>query len=116
MPISMKAEVQIMNDKSAQVLAKISGLTDEKLRVLAHDIVVQARENAAGLEFEESTGQLAREIHDTRIGDKHYQIETKSGHAAYIEFGTRYIEDKQPFLWPAYRSEKRKFFRGGKWI
>lgn len=112
----MRAEVKLMRDGTAQVLAKVKGLTDKELFAFAHEVRIQARENAAALPFEESTGELAREIHVERLGESHYQIETKSGHASFIEFGTRFIDGKMPFLWPAYRAIKRKFLRARPWV
>lgn len=114
--ISIKADIKMGADRTAYVTAKIRGLADEHMRAFAHDVVVQARENASGIEFKDGTGQLARGIEESRLGERHYRIETTSGHASYIEFGTRFIEGKIPFLWPAYRLIKKRFFRSGKWV
>lgn len=116
MPVRMRAEVRIGQDRTAAVLLKVSNLSDEYMLGLAHDITVQARANAAALPFQESTGNLARSIEDQRIGKQHYRIQTTSGYASFIEFGTQFIKGQMPFLWPAYRAMKRKFLRGGPWV
>lgn len=114
--ISIKAEIKMGTDRTAYVTAKIRGLTDERLAEMSRDIVAQARTNAGGLSFQSSTGALASGIQESRIGDRQYRIETTSGHASYIEFGTRFIEGKMPFLWPAYRLIKKRFFSGRTWV
>lgn len=114
--MKIQASIRLEKDRGAQMLAKISGLSDEHMRGFAHDVVVQARENIAGMEWEESTGNLSREIGDKQIGRSHYRIETTSGYASFLEFGTEFIKGKRPFLWPAYRAVKRKFLRMAKWV
>lgn len=116
MTVGIQATVTIGEDRTAEVIARVSGLAAKKMEELARGIVGQARQNAEGLEFEESRGDLAREIHFSRVNRKQFQIETKSGHASYIEFGTQFIDGKQPFLWPAYRLKKRQFLTQGKWL
>lgn len=114
--IKIRAEVRMGQNRSAEVLAKITGLSDEHMKGFAHDVVVQARENIAQINWEESTGNLAREIDDQRLGHSHYRIETTSGYASFLEFGTQFIQGKNPFLWPAYRAVKKRFFRMAKWV
>lgn len=114
--MKIRASIRMAKDGTAQVLAKISGMSEERMANFAQDVTVQARENVASLSFVESTGALGREINFSRIGKSHFRIETSSGHASYIEFGTQFIKGQMPFLWPAYRAVKKKFFRMGKWV
>lgn len=113
--VGVRSEVRI-NDKGANVITRISGLADDKMKKFASDIVVKAKQNAAAIPFAESTGELQEKIRFERLDVRRYQIETYSGHASYIEFGTQYIDGKNPFLWPAYRAEKKALFTGGKWV
>lgn len=113
--VSIRTTVHV-NADTASMLAKISGMTDKRMGEFADDIVATAKQNASGLEFKESEGDLAEKIRSERIDVREYRIETYSGHASYIEFGTRFIDGKKPFLWPAYRSEKKKFFKSGPWV
>jgi len=115
MGISVQAKVS-KNADVAAIVAKVSGLSDEKMAEFAEKIVAKAKANAEALNFEDSSGDLASKIEGVRLDVRKYQIRTFSGHASYIEFGTQYIDDKQPFLWPAYRHEKKALFKGGKWV
>lgn len=114
--MKIRASIRMAKDGTAQVLAKVSGMSEQHMGNFAKDVMVQARENVAGMSFSQSTGELGREINFSRIGKSHFRIETSSGHASYIEFGTQFIKGQMPFLWPAYRAVKRKFFRMGKWV
>lgn len=100
---------------SSTIISKVQGLSDQRLGWFANDVAQQARRNASRLPFVESTGELEQEIFATRQAAGRYKIETTSGHASYIEFGTRFIEGKMPFLWPAYRWVKRRFMKK-KWV
>ncbi len=98
-----------------KIVSEVQGLTDQRLGWFANDVVERAKKNAAKLPFEESTGALEQGIVFERLGQHRYKIETTSGHASWIEFGTQFIKGKMPFLWPAYRAVKRRFMRK-KWI
>ncbi len=100
---------------TSMILARVQGVSDERLGEFAESVAQKARENAAALPFDERTGSLEHGIDSSRVGASSYKIETTSGHASYIEFGTRFIEGKMPFLWPAYRAVKRRFMRK-KWV
>lgn len=115
MSVSVRATVT-KNADVAAIAAKVSGLSDKRMAAFAEKIVARAKTNAAALTFEDSSGDLEEKIKHVRLDVRKYQIETYSGHASYIEFGTRFIEGKQPFLWPAYRTEKKSLFSGGPWV
>lgn len=115
----MNVRVKIRMDRynPSATLTRISGVADHKLEQFARDVVTEARQNISNMPWDESTGELSREIHDLRLSKSHYRVETRSGHASFIEWGTRYIEGKRPFLWPAYRAVKRRFLSSvSKWI
>jgi hypothetical protein len=116
MTVGIQASVSIGRDRSAEIIARVAGLAAKKVEEFAEGVVAQARQNAEEIPFEESHGDLAREIHFSRIRSNSYRIETKSGHASYIELGTRFIDGRAPFLWPAYRMKKREFLTQGKWL
>jgi hypothetical protein len=112
----MKATVKIDTAGTAAVLVKIAGLTDSKMGGLAERIATQAKSNVASIAFENSKGEIERSISFQKIKRKNYQIQSDSDHSSYIEFGTQFIKGKNPFMWPAYRTEKKAFFSGGKWV
>ena len=116
MAVSMQATVSMRNDRTAEVAVRISGLMKERLGQFAKNVADKARRNAQVLDFENSSGELAGGIKYSQTGKAKFRIETTSGHASFIEFGTRFIEGKKPFLWPAYRFEKRRFFSAPKWL
>lgn len=94
-----------------RIISEVQGLSETRLGWFANDVAERAKKNAAKLPFDERTGALEQGIQSTKIGPMSHKIETTSGHASYIEFGTKFIEGKMPFLWPAYRSVKRRFMR-----
>jgi len=116
MAVSIKASVRMGQDNVGQVVARVSGLTEKQMAKFAMDVRDKAKENAAGLTFEDGTGTLASGIEMVAIGPKQYRIQTTSGHASYIELGTQYIQGRMPFLWPAYRWAKKKFFASVPWV
>jgi len=116
MPVRVLATVRISADRRAAISAQVAGLSDDKLGEFAREVKQQAQQNASAMPFDESTGELAREIYDVRMGEQHYRVETRSGHASFIEFGTQFIKGKMPIIWPAYRAVKKKFLKAGKWL
>lgn len=116
MAVSIKASVRMGQDNIGQVVARVSGLTEKQMAKFAIDIRDKARENASSLDFADGTGTLASGIELVAMGPKQYRIQTTSGHASYIELGTQYIKGKMPFLWPAYRWAKKKFFSRQPWL
>lgn len=102
--------------KDERMMIHISEITARKLEELGEAIVKQARANIAKQGFENATGEMSDKIRMNKTGLMSVQIETYSGHASFIELGTTMNKGPRPFLWPAYRSEKRKLFSGGKWV
>lgn len=115
MSVKIRAFVTKQPDMS-KIEVKIFGLTDKKMGDLAENIVVTAKANAEAIQFEKSKGDLAEKIRFKKLERMHYEIESYSGHLSFIELGTQYIKGRNPVLWPAYRTEKKKFFSGGKWV
>lgn len=115
MTVKIRAFVTKQPDMS-KIEVRIFGLSDKKMSELAENIVATAKANAEAIEFEDSQGDLAEKIRFKKLERLNYEIETYSGHASFIELGTQYIKGRNPFLWPAYRTEKKKFFSGGKWV
>ncbi len=115
--MKMAVRIRTRRYSKSRTLAQISGVTDDKLEEFARDVVTRARENISNMPWDETTGELSREIYSVRLGQSHHRVETRSGHASFIEWGTRYIEGKRPFLWPAYRSVKKRFLSAfSKWV
>jgi len=113
--IKIETEVKRSWLGTTTIMSKVQGMGEKRLGFFAHDVAERAQSNAAKLPFEERTGALEHGIQTTQLGPMSHKIETTSGHASYIEFGTKFIEGKMPFLWPAYRAVKRRFMRSKKW-
>ncbi|WP_270668273.1 HK97-gp10 family putative phage morphogenesis protein [Staphylococcus hominis] len=47
------------------------------------------------------TGNLAREIEDSKVGKLKYAITSKAGYSGFLEYGTRYMEP-ETFMFPVY--------------
>lgn len=112
----MKIKTTIKHGWSGtKIISNVQGLSDKQLGWFSNDVAERAKKNASRMPFVDSTGELEQGIQATRLGAGSYKVETTSGHASYIEFGTKFIEGKMPFLWPAYRAVKYRFMRK-KWL
>lgn len=109
----MKAHINI---DATKVVAHMAGVSGDKIQEMGKDIVSDTKKTVRSMEFKTSTGALESGITYTKTGLMSCEVKTVSGHASYIEWGTRFIDRKAPFLWPAYRKVKKALFTGKKWI
>lgn len=113
----MRAYVKAhINVDGTKVVAHMAGVSGSKIQEMGKDIVSDARKTVQSMSFKETTGALESGISYTKTGELSCEVKTESGHATYIEWGTRFIDRKAPFLWPAYRKAKKALFSGKKWI
>lgn len=105
-----------INVDASKVVAHMAGVSGEKIQDMGKDIVSDAKKTVQSMTFKNSTGALESGITYTKTGELNCEVKTESGHATYIEWGTRFIDRKAPFLWPAYRKAKKALFNSKKWI
>ncbi|MFW3528806.1 HK97-gp10 family putative phage morphogenesis protein [Staphylococcus caprae] len=53
------------------------------------------------------TGNLARQVRDTKEGNLKYAITSNAGYSGFIEWGTRYMEP-ETFMFPVYQKYTNK--------
>ena len=99
-------------------VARCIGISGEKIQEMGKDIADTAQKNVAvlSMSFLETTGALESEINYEQTGKMSCKISATSGHSSFIEWGTQFIEKGMPYLWPAYRTVKKAFFKGGPWV
>lgn len=105
-----------VNMDGSKVVAHCAGISGGKIQEMGQDIVAEAQKNMRALEFKESTGAAAREIHYTKTGAMSCEVAASSGHTTFIEWGSQFIEEKRAIIWPAYRAIKKALFKGKKWL
>jgi HK97 gp10 family phage protein len=97
-------------------VAHVTGLTGDQIQQMGQDIAAEAERNVGAMSFIESTGELKSNIDYQKTGALSCQVSAAADHSSYIEWGTKYIDQKMPFIWPAYRKVKKALLSGKPWV
>jgi len=93
-----------------------TGLSGEKIQQMGKDIAAEAQRNVGAMNFAQSEGELKSNIGYQKTGELSCEVSAAAEHSSYIEWGTKYIDRKMPFLWPAYRKVKKAILSGKPWV
>ena len=100
----MAGDIDALIRKLDRMHSSIDDDVDEVLKNNAGDTVVSAK---SVMNKGYWTGNLARMIRDTKIGDMKYAITSNAGYSGFLEYGTRYMAP-ETFMFPVYERYTRK--------